>query len=253
MIFKCKSKSDPFHKDIKFDDIKHITIGEGENSIILYNIIIASTNEDDCLVSLAGSNETVNSLLVNKINDTLTIDFPRNYTNNGVYNCKGSEGNLVALRDITENIDIIIKVRNLQSLSIHDTSIDAGRFLIKIPVGYLFINSTGMSSFEVEYAENAKIFISGNSCLKLKNLSSDLVGCITGSGNIDIDNGSPAFVDISISGSGNVNANITAKKAQLSISGSGSIMVEHVIEEVVEQQTGTGNIVVKKRGQAFTL
>ena len=38
------------------------------------------------------------------------------------------------------------------------------------------------------------------------------------------------------------------QKAQLSISGSGSIMVEQVIEECVEQQTGTGNIVVKKRG-----
>ena len=66
--------------------------------------------------------------------------------------------------------------------------------------------------------------------------------------NIDIHNGNPEFINISISGSGNVNANIMVQKAQLSISGSGSIMVEQVIEECVEQQTGTGNIVVKKRG-----
>lgn len=237
--------------ETKFNEIKHITIEMGGNNIILNNVVIMSTDEDDCLVSLTGSDETVRSLYINKINDGLNIGIPQDNSYNYFCDCMDSKCNSAALRDIMENIDIIIKIRNLQTLTIYDAGVANRKFLVKIPVEYLSIESTGSSLFEIEDVKKAKLFISGNSYIILKKISSDLVGCITGSGNIDIHNGNPEFINISISGSGNVNANIMVQKAQLSISGSGSIMVEQVIEECVEQQTGTGNIVVKKEDNLF--
>ncbi len=234
--------------EIKFNEIKHITMEMGGNNIILNNVVIMSTDEDDCLVSLTGSGETVRSLYINKMNNSLNIGTPQDNSNNNFCDCRDSNCNSATLRGAMETIDIIIKIRNLQTLSIHDTGVANKKFLVKIPVEYLSIKSTGSSLFKIEDVKKAKLFISGNSYIILKKISSDLVGCITGSGNIDIHNGNPEFINISISGSGNVNANIMVQKAQLSISGSGSIMVEQVIEECVEQQTGTGNIVVKKRG-----
>ncbi len=237
-----------YNKSYKYEPVNHILIELNENNKTQNNLTLLLTNDDDCSVSLTGSEETIKNIHIHNVDDSLNISTSQENITNDFSDCTNANSESSSQKGFQANLDIEIKIRALDSLSIIDTSVNINKYVVKIPIKNLLINSSGISSFEIEEAENAEIIMSGNGYIKLENLSSNFNGCITGSGNIDICNGTLENINISISGSGDVNANIKAQKAQLSISGMGTIMVKNVVNDCVEEITGMGNILINKRG-----
>jgi hypothetical protein len=123
-----------------------------------------------------------------------------------------------------------------------------GEIYSELPLQTLRTEIKGSSSLDLIQVSQADIKITGSGSVSIENLCGNLSGTISGSGNITILDGNAEEVDVSVSGSGDLVAGITAKIARLSLSGSGTIIVAHVLDESIEQKTGSGILKIIKKG-----
>ena len=134
----------------------------------------------------------------------------------------------------------------MESLYVNGTG--TGDIYSQVPINELQAKIKGSTSLDLIYAEtvNAEISESGN--ISVDHLSVVLYGRVSGSGNINILNGEVDTVDVAISGSGSLLVGATVKKASLILSGSGEMLVAHILDEYIEQKTGSGFIKVLQKG-----
>lgn len=125
-----------------------------------------------------------------------------------------------------------------------EVSIDGcqGNIDISSILSYLYAHIGGSGTVRAEETHKLNVSISGSGDLEVKKASGDVKLKISGRGGAKIHEGEVDDLDVSISGHGNVNAAVTAKDADLSVSGMGSILVNAVTGHVRRRITGMGSI-----------
>ncbi len=125
-----------------------------------------------------------------------------------------------------------------------EVSIDGcqGNIDISSALSYLYAHIGGSGTVRAEETHELNVSISGSGDLEVKKASGNVKLKISGSGSAKIHEGEVDDLDVSISGQGNVRAAVTAKNADLSVSGMGSILVNDVTGHVRRRVTGMGSI-----------
>lgn len=236
------SMADIIRNQQTYKEIRHLIVHGGMN-----NIVIVPNDSDDCIVSLGGSEDFVNNSFIEQHEDHLYIETPRSNSNVHI----NVSSIWVNGRRVPPKLDddfgyIEIKAQNLQSLFV--TGNGTGEIYSELPLQTLRTEIKGSSSLDLIQVSQADIKITGSGSVSIENLCGNLSGTISGSGNITILDGNAEEVDVSVSGSGDLVAGITAKIARLSLSGSGTIIVAHVLDESIEQKTGSGILKIIKKG-----
>ncbi len=225
-----------------FDGVRHLIISGDMN-----NIVMIPNDAPNCTVSLGGAGEFVQKVSIYQQGDLLYIETPRRESN--VHINIGSvwvNGKRVPPK-LEEDFGYIeIKCNGFKSLQVNGRG--TGNIYSQVPICELRAKIKGSTSIDAVQIENVDVEISGSGNITVDQLNGSLYGRISGSGSIDILNGQVNSIDVAISGSGSLVAGVEAKNASLSLSGSGAIMVAHVLNEYIEQKTGSGLIKVCKKG-----
>lgn len=221
---------------------KHLRVSGGMN-----NIIIRPSENHECLVSIGGAEAFSQNSFISQRDDELYIETPENkknvYVNHGRIWVNG--------RRLPPRLEEDFGYIEIQCNYLHSLCADVygvGDILSYVPIKTLKANIKGSSSIEILQLRDAEINISGRGSLSVDELTGDLYGRVSGSGNIDILTGVIDRADVAISGSGNLAIGALVKSAALSHSGSGNMMIAHVLDEYTAQGTGSGSIRVLKTG-----
>lgn len=125
-----------------------------------------------------------------------------------------------------------------------DVSIDncQGNVDISSVLSCLYAHIGGSGTVRAKEAHKLNVSISGSGDLEVKKASGDVKLKISGSGGAKIHEGKVDDLDVSISGQGDVRAAVTAKNADLTVSGMGIILVNDVTGHVRRRVSGIGYI-----------
>ncbi len=225
-----------------FDGICHLIVNGDMN-----NIVIVKDDSSHCTVSIGGADEFVQNTSIRQQGDQLFIETPRSKSN--VHINMGSiwvNGKRLPPK-LDEDFGYIeIKCNSLESLYVKGTG--TGDIYSQVSINELQAKINGSTSLDLIYAETVNAEISGSGNISVDHLCGVLYGRVSGSGNINILNGEVDTVDVAISGSGSLLVGATVKKASLILSGSGEMLVAHILDEYIEQKTGSGFIKVLQKG-----
>lgn len=162
---------------------------------------------------------------------------------------KGKEGtiNIKASENLMAVIETVVEEGNLKIRFKKGTNIRNSK-TIQITVTFENINSVSLAgsgditSKETIQAENLDLSLSGSGNFNLNVSSTNLNLKIAGSGNMNL-SGKTETYNGSISGSGNINTpELTANTVNAKISGSGNIKV-NALSEINAKTSGSGNII----------
>ncbi len=225
-----------------YDGIAHLVVSGDMN-----NIVIVPNESESCMISLGGSDKFVRNVSIRQQGDQLYIETPRSESN--VHINMGSiwvNGKRLPPKFDEDFGYIEIKCNILESLYVNSTG--TGDIYSQVPIGELQAKIKGSTSIDTMQAENINVEISGSGKIRIDQLKGNLRGRISGSGSIDILNGEIDDLDVTVSGSGSLLVGATVRTASLILSGSGEMLIAHIVEEYVEQKTGSGFIKVLRKG-----
>ncbi len=226
-----------------FNGIANLIVSGDKN-----NIILIPDDSPYCTVLLGGADEFVQNTSISQEGDTLYIETPRSNSHLHI-NMKNIWVNGKRRPpDLGEDFGYIkIKCKGLESLYVNGTG--TGEVYSQVPICELKAKIKGSTSIDAIQTKNIAAEISGSGDISITELNGNLRGRISGSGSIDVLNGEINDLDVTVSGSGSLIVGATVNTASLILSGSGEMFVAHVLEEYIEQRTGSGSIRVLRKGR----
>lgn len=102
-------------------------------------------------------------------------------------------------------------------------------------------------SVALEAARDASLGVSGAGSIRANRASGPLSLSIDGAGDITINSGAVPSLDVSVNGTGDVNARVRADQARLQVMGVGNVFVESVATPPKVDVMGLGNIRIGNR------